>query len=219
VSGVPGPWDLFADVATPDPRPGDEVAEILVVCTGNICRSPLAMALLEHAARDRLGSDAPVWVRSSGVHAMQGHPASEESGRQARLRGLDLQSHRGALTTRDELASADLVLVMSEQHRIKVVAMHAPAARWTFTLPEFARLCAALKPIGDDSVSPRERIRFVVRLAHGSRAYVPRPGGPEEVADPYGGPRGGYETMATEVDGHVRRIAPQLFGWRPTDGQ
>jgi protein-tyrosine phosphatase len=212
-----GPWDLFADVATPDPRPGDAVAEILVVCTGNICRSPFAMALLEHAARDRLGADAPVWVRSSGVHAMQDHPASEESRRQARMRGLDLQAHRGALTTRDEIASADLVLVMSQQHRSMVVAMHAPAARWTFTLPEFARLCAALKPIDDDSLSPRERIRFVVRLAHGSRAYVPRPGASEEVADPYGGPRGGYETMAAEVEDHVSRIAPQLFGWRQFD--
>lgn len=215
--GGAGPWDLFADPAVPDPRPGDEVAEVLVVCTANICRSPLAMAMLERAAHQRLGADAPVWVKSSGVHAMEGHPATEESRRQADLRGLDLASHRGSVTTPDEVASADLVLVMSERHRALLAGMHPAGTRWTFTLPEFARLCGALKPVEDPTMPPRERIRFVVRLAHGSRAYVSRPDGPEDVADPYGGPRRGYEVMATEIARHVDAIAPQLFGWTSSD--
>lgn len=212
-----GPWDLFADAAVPDPRPGDEVVEILVVCTANICRSPLAMAMLERQALERLGPDAPVWVRSSGVHGMQGHPATEESRRQADVRSLDLTSHRAAVTTRDEVASADLVIVMSEQHRARLVTMHPPASRWTFTLPELARLCSALKPVDADDLDVRERVRFVARLAHASRAYVARPDGPEDVADPYGGPRQGYEVMAAEVERHVGRIAPQLFGWLASD--
>jgi protein-tyrosine-phosphatase len=212
-----GPWDLFADPSVPDPRPGDPIAEILVVCTANICRSPLAMVMLEHRVRERLGEDAPVWVRSSGVHARDGYPAAEESLRQADLRGLDLRRHRGSVTTADEVASADLVLVMSERQRSLLAGMHSAGARWTFTLPEFARLCGALKPVDDPSMSPRERIRFVVRLANGSRAYVSRPDGAEDVADPYGGPRRGYEVMATEVERYVDAIAPQLFGWRLAD--
>lgn len=212
-----GPWDLFADSPVPDPRPGDEIAQILVVCTANICRSPLVMALLEQTAVRRLGRQAPVWVRSSGVHALEGHPAAEESTRQAQARGLDLSRHRGALTTRDEIAEADLVLVMSERHRAHVAGLHPIAARWTFTLREFARLTTALKPIDEPGMAPRERVRFVARLANGSRAYVHRPDGPEDVADPYGGPVAGYATMADEVERLVDRIAPQLFGWLPTD--
>lgn len=214
-----GPWDLFADPSVQDLRPGDPIAEILVVCTANICRSPLAMVMLERRARERLGDDAPVWVRSSGVHAMDGHPAAEESRRQADLRGLDLRHHRGSLTTADEVGSADLVLVMSERQRSLLAGMHPSCARWTFTLPEFARLAGALKPVDDPAMTPRERIRFVARLANGSRAYVSRPDGPEDVADPYGGPRHGYEVMAAEVERYVDAIAPQLFGWRPTDAR
>lgn len=213
-----GPWDLFADPAVADPRPGDPIAEILVVCTANICRSPLAMVMLERRARERLGDDAPVWVHSSGVHAMDGHPAAEESRRQADLRGLDLRHHRGSVTTADEVASADLVLVMSERQRSLLAGMYPAGARWTFTLPEFARLCGALKPIEDPGMTPRERIRFVARLANGSRAYVSRPDDPEDVADPYGGPRQGYAAMATVVERLVDAIAPQLFGWLPADG-
>ncbi len=68
-------------------------------------------------------------------------------------------------------------------------------------------------------MTPRERIRFVARLANGSRAYVSRPDGPEDVADPYGGPRQGYEVMAAEVERYVDAIAPQLFGWLASDAR
>lgn len=60
-------------------------------------------------------------------------------------------------------------------------------------------------------------MRFVTRLAHGARAYVARPAEPEDVADPYGGPRAGYVDTADELEALVAAIAPQLFGWRPDE--
>lgn len=214
-----GPWDLFADRSASDPRPGDEIAEILVVCTANICRSPLVMAMLEDESRRRIGPEAPVWVRSSGINGLEGEPAAERTRVEASDRGLDLSRHRAAITTREEVSSCDLVIVMSERHRSRVVRLHPPAVRYTFTLPELDRLCSALKPIEDPDLAPRERIRFVAQLAHGSRAYVERPGGPENVADPFGGPDEGYALMATIVERHVRSLAPQLFGWMPQDAR
>ena len=55
-----------------------EVAEVLVVCTGNIARSPFAAALLEHEARRRSGPDAAIVVRSAGVNGLEGYPAVAE---------------------------------------------------------------------------------------------------------------------------------------------
>ena len=196
------------------PRPDDHVAEIMVVCTANICRSPLAEALLEEEARRRLGKDPPVWVRSSGVHALEGHRAAGGTLTEASQRGLDLSAHRGSLTTRDDVMRCDLVLTMTESHRAAVNARAPGASSHVFTLREFARLSSALKPL-DDDLGPRERVRFLVRLAHGARAYVARPNEPEDVSDPYGGPDEGYRRMATEVESLVHEIAPQLFGPSP----
>lgn len=194
-----------------DPRPDDHVAEIMVVCTANICRSPLAEALLQAEAIRRVGPDAPVWVRSTGVHALEGHTAASGTLSEAEVRGLDLSAHRGALTTREDVARADLVLTMTESHRAAVNARAPGSTAHVFTLREFARLANALKPL-DGDLGVRERIRFLARSAHGARAYVARPAGPEDVADPYGGPREGYGRMASEIEDLVAAVAPQLFG-------
>lgn len=208
--------DIWGEQAVVDPRPGDPVAELLVVCTANICRSPLAEAMLARAAEDRLGPDAPVDVSSSGVHGLAGQPAAPLSADEAVRRGLDLSPHVARVTDELGVWRADLVLTMTERHRGRIVRLLPAVARSTFTIREFARLTSALKPVEAD-LPVRERVRFVTRLAHGARAYVARPSEPEDVADPYGGPRAGYVDTADELDALVAVIAPQLFGWRPDD--
>lgn len=207
------PADVFDDSSptAPDPRPGDPVAQVVVVCHANIARSPLGMAMVEQQAQDRLGAAADVWVRSAGVHARPGLAAAEESRRQAALRGLDLSRHRAAVLERDDVATADLVLTMSEQQRAHAVRLHPPAAGWTFTLPELARLCATLEPV-DPRLPIRERMRRVARRAAAARAYVPRPEEPEDVADPYRGPVEAYARMAELVETQVTAVADVLFG-------
>lgn len=196
----------------PDPRPGDPTVELQVICTGNVARSPLAMVMLEHEARRRIGPDAPVWFTSSGVHGLEGEAAVAESRRLAAARGLSLERHRGAVTERDDLLRQDLVLTMTESQRSKVVRRAPAAARRVFTVRELARLCAALKPIEGD-LSPRERVRVVVTLANGARPYVQRPSAPEDIADPFGRPQEAYDRVGRELDEAIGRIAPQLFGW------
>lgn len=207
------PTDLFDDAgrAAPDPRSGDPVAQVVVVCHANICRSPLGMAMVERQARDRLGAAADVWVRSAGVHARPGMAAAEHSRHQAALRGLDLSHHRAAVLERQDVAGADLVLTMSEQQRAHAVRLHPAATGWTFTLPELARLCASLEPV-DPDLGVRDRVRRVARLAAAARAYVQRPNEPEDVADPYRGPAEGYARMAEVVEAQVAVVAEVLFG-------
>lgn len=91
---------------------------ILLVCTGNICRSPLAAALLERALAER-GSEG-LAVSSAGTGAWDGAPASEGAYLVALERGLDLSSHRARLLTRELVEQADLVLTMARHHRARV---------------------------------------------------------------------------------------------------
>jgi len=92
---------------------------VLVVCSGNTCRSPLGAAML--AAR--LADDPElqrVEVSSAGTSAWDGSPASEGSYLVALERGLDLSNHRARMLTSDLVGRADLILTMSEAHSHRV---------------------------------------------------------------------------------------------------
>lgn len=90
---------------------------ILVVCAGNICRSPLAEELLRRALSAR-GVDAE--VTSAGLWAEPGLPASEGLGAPARLRGVDLSRHRARQLEASHLSDADLVLVMTAAQQAQI---------------------------------------------------------------------------------------------------
>jgi protein-tyrosine-phosphatase len=90
---------------------------ILLVCTGNICRSPLAAALLERALTER--SIAGIEVASAGTGAWDGVPVSEGAYLVGLERGLDLSGHRARLLTRELVEDADLVLTMARHHRAR----------------------------------------------------------------------------------------------------
>lgn len=88
--------------------------KILIVCTGNVCRSPLAEALLRHGLALR-GKDC-IRVASAGTSAAPGDPASEGSYLVALEHGLDLSAHRSRPLTRDLVEGADIVFGMSGHH-------------------------------------------------------------------------------------------------------
>jgi len=89
------------------------IRHILVVCVGNICRSPMAEALLKRELRGQDGFT----VESAGLGALVGHPASEFSLELMAERGLDISEHRARQIHPDMVRDADLVLVMEAGHR------------------------------------------------------------------------------------------------------
>jgi protein-tyrosine phosphatase len=197
-------------------RPGEPEARLLVVCTANICRSPLAEAMLVREARRRRGPQAPVRVASSGVHGLRGQPAAPRSVAEADRRGLDLRRHLARVTDATDVAESDLVITMTALHRRRVVRLCPGAAPYTFTLAELARLVAELpQPDGDPSV--RERVRWVARRGHEARAGR----GPEDVVDdvddPYGGPQEDYAVAAERIEALVMAVAHHLFGPLPDE--
>lgn len=101
-----------------DSRP--ESFQLLFVCSGNTCRSPLAQVLAE---RELGALGWRVDVRSAGVSALAGAPASSGSLDVAARHGLDLSRHRSREVDRDLIDWADLILVMSPSHLVRLAEL------------------------------------------------------------------------------------------------
>jgi len=95
-----------------------------VVCVGNICRSPMAEALLQRALRGQDG----ITVESAGLGALVGHPASDYSIELMDEMGIDITSHRARQIHPDMVHDADLVLVMEAGHK-RAIDDADPSAR------------------------------------------------------------------------------------------
>ena len=102
---------------------------ILVVCIGNICRSPLAQAML---AREFPGKN--VW--SAGLDALVGHAADATSAELADEQGLDLSEHRAQQITSVMCQQADLILVMEQSHKAELERPYPLARGRVFRLGE-----------------------------------------------------------------------------------
>jgi protein-tyrosine phosphatase len=92
---------------------------LLFVCTGNVCRSPMA----EFCLRTELGPRSPWRVWSAGVLAMHGVAASAEAALVLREHGVDLSEHRSRPLTPELVDEARLIVVMTRVHREQVLAV------------------------------------------------------------------------------------------------
>ncbi len=90
---------------------------IVIVCTANICRSPMAAGLLAHALAGQEGPLRQLPVVSAGVVARAGEPVSENSVVALRKVGIDISGHRARPLTQQMLDEAFAVLCMTEGHR------------------------------------------------------------------------------------------------------
>jgi len=174
----------------------------LVVCTGNIARSPMAEALLRAHLAAR-GSSAR--VHSAGTLAWDG-PATDAAARTMAARGLDISDHRSQPLTAALVADADLILAMTRSHVWGVQAFDPDAVTRTFLVPELSRL--------GDRIGPRradETVRAWAARAAAERVRALPGRGDEEVADPYGEPLAVYEATAVRLDAATGAIAALLI--------
>jgi protein-tyrosine-phosphatase len=99
----------------------DRTRLVLIVCTGNICRSPMAEGML---AALLPAEGLTGWtVQSRGLHAVVGAPATDDAVRALAEIGVDIRAHRGRLLTRQDARSADLVLTLEQWHRDSIRAL------------------------------------------------------------------------------------------------
>ena len=167
---------------------------VLVVCTGNICRSPLAERLL-HVQLEAAG--IPALVASAGTQSMIGHDMTPEAAQLAQHYGAEPSGHRSQQLTERLIADADLVLTATREHRSAVVSLHPRASRYTYTLNQLARLLpAALEPNAQDSpvelvetsqAGPVDAIRALLTEVAATRGFSPPPphADDDDIEDPY----------------------------------
>ena len=175
------------------------MASLIVVCTGNICRSPVGEGVLRHFLA------GTVEVTSAGTHAMSGHPAAPEA---IEFVGRTIEQdldHTARQLTRDQSESADLVIAMTAEHRAWIARSAPRAVRRTFTLKELDQLLGMLP--ADASFATLKELTLAVsrlrpRLA-ATATYL-------DIADPYGGPPEGYESSFGEVLDSSRRVAEAI---------
>ena len=157
----------------------DPPFRILTVCTGNICRSPVAERLLQAA----LGNE--VEVGSAGVRAVVGDPI--HPGMVVLLEQSGIRAHRfvARQVAPGDVRAADLVLALTREHRARLVQEAPAALRRSFTLLEFARIVTSpdLPPVPAGPVDVR--LRALVLLAARRRAPASLADS-DDVPDPYG---------------------------------
>jgi protein-tyrosine phosphatase len=177
---------------------------VLVICTGNLCRSPVAAAML--AGHTNRGSRS-VEVFSAGT-AVGPFPVPAALVSAVRERGIDLRAHRAGQVQRDDLAVVDLVLGAERAH-VRELALLDPSA-WPriFTLKELVRRGGVVGPRG-----PGEPLaEWLSRAAEDPTTRdLQGSSGVDDVVDPFGGPDVGYVQMIMELDGVVRQLADLVW--------
>ncbi len=158
---------------------------VLFVCTGNICRSPSA-ELLFAARVGALAIPVPITVASAGTSGLSGHDMDAPSAFAVREYGIDTSHHVARRVTPAMVNDADLILTADSGQRSTILQAQPLVFRRTFTLREFGRLGAALRPLTGEVTAHALHDR-VAEVADQRGIVEPGPPGSDDIGDPLGG--------------------------------
>ncbi len=191
------------------------MSSVLLICTGNICRSPMAEGLL----RDRLyelGIEG-VQVTSSGVAGLERAPAVPEAIQAMAELGIDISDHVARRFHAEQAMAADLVITMTEEQADIVDRLAPQVADRTFTLKELVSLLGdAGSSDGPATDATLDRIRSAAASADRRRldgSAAPPPDA--DIADPLGLGLEAFRAVAWELQQLTDRLIDQVFpeGW------
>ncbi|TWX54169.1 low molecular weight protein-tyrosine-phosphatase [Colwellia hornerae] len=107
---------------------------ILVVCAGNICRSPTGEYLLKDKLKEKLGGESHIKISSAGLTALVGNSAEATATSIALSNNIDMSGHKGRQLSSALIAENDLILVMEERHLSDLLGKYPQARGKTFLL-------------------------------------------------------------------------------------
>ncbi|WP_156252046.1 low molecular weight phosphatase family protein [Pseudactinotalea terrae] len=201
------------------PRRADGPFRILTVCTGNICRSPQAAALLRARLPTALGPEVVelLVMESAGTAGLEGWPMDEHAAAEAICLGVtDTAAHRARRLRAPMVEQADLVLGLERSHRGAAVQLDPSANRRAFTLTEFAALLETLEP-GEDVAIPEHGASLQAFLAEVVGVAAARRGSVAatrtiryDIEDPYRRERAIYRRSADTITATVDVIVERL---------
>ncbi len=179
--------------------------EILTVCTGNVCRSPLAAMIL----REDL-EPFDVTVASAGSRALVDRPLDAYTAQIAERYGItddEIERHQARWLNESHLTSPDLVLAMARDHRRAIVELAPAKTRTTFTVREFARLSRGITDAEAQAVAdaagpdPASRLSALLGALTARRSELepPTDAADDDVVDPYRRSAETYEQMWTQL--------------------
>lgn len=146
---------------------------VLFVCTGNTCRSPMAEALFRDLVKER----ADYQVSSAGVAAAPGMPASKHTAALLKERGLDLARFQSRMLDRQTLEKATHVFAMSSHHMAAIVDEFPAQADKVYLVSEFSAEDAlrgrdVSDPFGQGRSAYEETLRSLDKMLPSLIAYI-----------------------------------------------
>jgi protein-tyrosine phosphatase len=197
--------------ATDVPRATEADVNILIVCTANQCRSPMAAALL---ARELTRAGVTARVQSAGTSAVADIPATDDAVTVMKADGLDISTHRSRPVDADELDRADVVVTMTRA-QLRDLATRSPAAfPRLFTMKELARRAQEQRRDRDEQMRA-----WITRLGAGRRTTDLLGEDPvDDVEDPIGCPVEVYAAVAGELADAISNVVDAGWYRRGDDG-
>lgn len=191
--------------------------KILFVCTGNICRSPMAEGIARAAIEDGYPDHSvSIEIISAGTSALGGHPPTAPAVEAMERQGIDISGYRAQSLSRGLVEDSDLVLVMEESQRAHALALSRGAAVPAFLLLKLAestRIVLKAEEGGLGREDPMEMLESMVSVATvmerneawelSSHQY--------EVSDPIGMPLEWYIRAAEIMEAAIDEILGTLL--------
>ncbi|SOC47761.1 protein-tyrosine phosphatase [Blastococcus aggregatus] len=189
---------------------------LLFVCTGNVCRSPVAERTARALLDATLGaSAAAIGTASAGTRAVVGAPVHPLAATALVELGGESEGFSARQLTADDVRSSDLVLTMTRRHRDAVLLLAPGALRRTFTLAEAAALLSRVAPRPPGG-HPRPSLVDALNAERALRTGTARE--EDDIADPIGLDAAGHRATARRIQAAVEPLVEALCGWSDAPG-